>query len=92
MRLSAKRCDVIATQMARKLVSERLVSGVQADALAACLLPALVDDLSLEDRLGDEVREILEKNADQMRELGVEYHEAFKKIKAKLARDRKLVL
>lgn len=92
MRLSPKRCEVIAAHTSRRLLGEGLVGGVDYEPLKVAIERALVEDLSIEDKLSDEVRDILEKNAEQMRDLGVEYHEAFKKIKAKLARDRKLVL
>ena len=38
-----------------------------------------------------EVRQLLEDHADQMA-AGIEYHEMFKLVKAKLARERKLIL
>ena len=78
--------------MARALLGEGLVSGVAADALAAKIRDALVEDLSVEDKLNDEVRELLAKHADALRDSGADYHEAFKRAKQKLVRDRKLVL
>ena len=50
------------------------------------------DEISVEDRLNDEVREILIQHQDEMRRTGVSYQEMYKKVKAQLARDRKLVL
>lgn len=92
MKLSARRCEAVAIDIARKLVAEGMVSSVTADLLAPRLMEALIADLSVEDRLNDEVRELLARYQDQMRDTGADYHEAFKKAKAKLARDRKLVL
>ena len=50
------------------------------------------EELTVEDRLNDEVREILIQHQDEMRRTGVSYQEMYKKVKAQLARDRKLVL
>ena len=46
----------------------------------------------VEDRLNDEVRQLLEEHADKMAGGSVEYHEMFKLVKAKLVRERKLIL
>ena len=43
-------------------------------------------------RLNDEVREILNDHAEEMRRTNVEYREMFKMIKKKLARERKIIL
>ena len=92
MKLSNKRCEVLASVMARRLSSEGLVAGVTVEALTGKLQEALIDDLSLEDRLNDEVRELLAKHADQMQATGADYHESFRKAKAMLVRKRRLIL
>jgi hypothetical protein len=48
--------------------------------------------LGVEDRLNEEVREILSKHSDEMRRTGVSYQEMYKKVKGELARQRKLIL
>ena len=53
---------------------------------------AMVDELSLEDRINDEVRVILEAFQDDMRKTGASYPEMFKKVKNELARKYKAVL
>jgi hypothetical protein len=92
MKLPARRCEVLVHQIARHLSAEGLATGVTAEAMATALREALLEDLSLEDRLNDEVRQLLAPFADQMRQTGVDYHEAFKKAKSRLVRERKLVL
>ena len=52
----------------------------------------MMEELTVEDRLNDEVREILTQRQDEMRRTGVSYQEMYKKVKGQLARDRKLVL
>lgn len=92
MKLPARRLEAMGIHMGRKLVAEGLVAGVTSEVLAARLRDALVEDLSVEDKLNDEVRELLAKHADALRDSGADYHEAFKRAKLKLVRDRKLVL
>ena len=51
------------------------------------------DDVEfVEDRLNEEVRQILIDHQDEMRRTGVSYQEMYKKVKQQLARDRKLTL
>jgi hypothetical protein len=49
-------------------------------------------EISLEDRINEEVRSLLNQYQDQMRQNGASYQEMFKLIKNKLVRERKLVL
>jgi hypothetical protein len=53
---------------------------------------ALIDEMSLEDRINEEVRVILEAYSDEMRKSGAQYAEMFKKVKNELARKYKAVL
>ncbi len=48
--------------------------------------------VTVEDRLNDEVRQILIDHQDEMRRTSVSYQEMYKKVKQQLARERKLIL
>ena len=52
----------------------------------------LTEELSLEDRINEEVRVILDAYSDEMRKSGAQYAEMFKKVKTELARKYKAVL
>jgi hypothetical protein len=52
----------------------------------------LLDELSLEDRINEEVRVILDAYQEEMRRTGASYHEMFRKVKTELARKYKAVL
>ena len=52
---------------------------------------AIYEELSAEDRLNEEVREILSQYSDYMRREGVSYQEMFRKIKNTLISQRKVV-
>ncbi len=60
--------------------------AVAADAVAQII----GDDLSTEDRLNDEVRDLLEDYSDYMRRENISYQEMFRKIKNQLLAQRKL--
>jgi hypothetical protein len=51
----------------------------------------ILDELEAEDKLNDEVREILEQYSDYMRREGVSYQEMFRKSKNTLVQQRKIV-
>ena len=52
----------------------------------------IAEELSAEDRLNDEVREILSQYSDYMRREGVSYQEMFRKVKNELVRKYRAVL
>jgi len=49
------------------------------------------DDLSIEDKLNDEVRDMLDQYSDYMRRENVSYQEMFRKIKNQLLAQRKIM-
>jgi hypothetical protein len=82
--------------MANEVV-KRLVEGGQIEtkaqqAVSARVRQRMLEELTVEDRLNEEVRQILVERQDEMRSTGVSYQEMYKKVKQHLARDRKLVL
>ena len=58
---------------------------------AAAISQVIDDDLSYEDRLNDEVRDLLDQYSDYMRRENVSYQEMFRKIKNQLLAQRKVV-
>jgi uncharacterized protein len=61
-------------------------------ALAAGVIAHVIEeDLSIEDRLNDEVRELLDEYSDYMRRENVSYQEMFSKIKNQLLAQRKVI-
>ena len=52
----------------------------------------MMEEITVEDKINEEVRNILVQYQDEMRRTGVSYQEMFKKVKGQLARDRKLIL
>jgi hypothetical protein len=82
----------IASEVVKRLVEGELIETKSADVVTQRVRQRMVEELTVEDRLNDEVREILTQHQDEMRRTGVSYQEMYKKVKGQLARDRKLVL
>jgi hypothetical protein len=59
--------------------------------LAQQIADLIIKDLSVEDELNDEVREILEQYTDYMRKEGVSYQDMFRKIKSTMVAQRKII-
>ncbi|MBZ5699246.1 MAG: DUF507 family protein [Acidobacteriia bacterium] len=92
MLLSRDYVAYMAGEVVKRLVASKMVETPSADALAQRLRIAMQDEISVEDRVNEEVRQILTQYADDMRRAGASYQEMFKKVKGELARQRKLIL
>ena len=93
MRLKKEMIQYIAQVMAKKLIEREYVSyeGNPRD-LEALVINVITDDLQVEDRLNEEVRDILEQHQDKIDKGNIDYHKMFTMIKRKLAQERGLVL
>ena len=80
----------LSRQLARKLSPGTFEVSDQ-QAAAEMFERIITDELSAEDRLNDEVREILSEYSDYMRREGVSYQEMFRRIKNMLVSQRKIV-
>lgn len=92
MLLSRDYVTYMSRETVRRLVGTQMIEVANAGALAEKVRQALAEELSIEDRLNEEVREILSQWADEMRRRGASYQEMYKKVKGQLARERKLIL
>jgi hypothetical protein len=82
----------MATEIVKRLVEGGHIETEALPVVALRIRQRMTEELSVEDRLNDEVRQILTDHQDEMRRTGVSYQEMYKKVKGQLARDRKLVL
>ena len=92
MLLSRDYVGYMAGEVVKRLLAAKMIEAPSPAALAQRVRAAMQDEISVEDRLNEKVREILTKHADEMRRTGVEYQEMFKKVKGELARQGKLIL
>jgi hypothetical protein len=80
--------------LARHLVTRLTPQFIEVAApqpAAALIASLIIEELEVEDRLNDEVREILSEYSDYMRREGVSYQEMFRKIKNTLVAQRKVI-
>jgi hypothetical protein len=93
MLLSRDFVGYMAAELTKRLVANKMVdTAAQPAALAERIRLKMAEEIGVEDRLNEEVREILNKHADEMRRTGASYQEMYKKVKGQLARQRKLIL
>jgi hypothetical protein len=92
MKLPGALVDHICAQIVKGLLEEGLLEADDPGTAASAASAGFTEDLLVEDRLNDEVREILRTHSDEMTRRGVQYHDMFKMIKAELVRKRKLIL
>jgi hypothetical protein len=83
---------LLASRIVQELVKEEMIAVPDGLDLTEPLFEVMEQDTSLEDRINDEVRVLLNQYQDQMRQSGASYQEMFKLIKNKLVKERKLVL
>jgi hypothetical protein len=80
--------------IARQLVSRltpQWIETTNSQSAAGFIASVIEEDLSIEDKLNDEVRELLSQYSDYMRREGVSYQEMFRRIKNTLVQQRKVV-
>ncbi|HXX16399.1 MAG TPA: DUF507 family protein [Candidatus Eremiobacteraceae bacterium] len=84
----------MASEVVNKLLQDNLVEIKEKDLdpVITRVRLRMLEEITIEDRVNDEVRNILTQYQDEMRRTGVSYQEMFKKVKGQIARDRKLIL
>jgi len=90
MLLSRAFIAYLARQLTKRLVTGPLEAGDD-DLVRETVDGLIVEELSVEDRINDEVRELLGQYADYMRREGVSYQDMFKRTKRMLLAERKIV-
>ncbi|MCS7315356.1 MAG: DUF507 family protein [Bryobacterales bacterium] len=90
MLLAREFVHYLARQMVRRL-TPRMIESAEPQALADLIAGVIIQELEVEDRLNEEVRDILSQYADYMRREGVSYQEMFRRIKNQLIAERKVV-
>lgn len=92
MLLSRDFVAYMASEVVKRLTEAKMIEVKAPQVLTQRVRQRMVEELAVEDRLNDEVREILNQHADEIRRTGASYQEMYKKAKAQLARERKLIL
>ena len=92
MSLQKEYVHYLARRVVDELIKREMIETSEVAALREKVLAVMETELGLEDRINEEVREILKDYADEMRNTGVSYQDMFKVVKNKLVKDKKVVL
>ena len=92
MRLLPHLVSYMAETVVAALAREKLVSSDDESRLAGLVENVIIADLEAEERLDEEARELLSRHYEQVRDSGAHYRKLFNKIKAKLAKERGIIL
>jgi hypothetical protein len=92
MLLSRDFVGYMAKEVVKRLAAQKMIEVKNVESLTQQVRQVMADEVTVEDRVNEEVREILAKYSDEMKRTGVSYQEMFKRVKGQLARERKLIL
>ena len=93
MRLTKERVHHIATTVIKRLGDQGLLTLTgSAEGLVRSVETAMTEELTVEDRLNAEVRELLKKFDTEFSQGRADYQKMFTMVKHKLVRERGLVL
>src|SRR5579883_111454 len=90
MLLARELVDYISRQIIKKLTPV-WIETTDVQVASEFIANVIEEDLSIEDRLNDEVRDLLSQYSDYMRKEGVSYQEMFRRIKNTLISQRKVI-
>jgi hypothetical protein len=90
MLLAREFIGYLSRQLVKRLTPQMFEVANPASA-AESIAAIIEEDLSIEDRLNDEVRELLEQYSDYMRREGVSYQEMFRRVKNQLLAQKKVI-
>lgn len=92
MRLSADEIQFISRKIVKTLVAAGRLEVDNEARVVEGIAHAIVEELSIEDRLNEEAREVLAQHMGQMERSDIAYSEMFKKVKRELAKKKGIVL
>ena len=92
MRLNKNQIEHLASVILRNLAKEGKIIVEDKARLLDEVTNLLFDEFQKEDRLDQEVRELLSKHMEKIRKENIEYQAMFKEVKKKLAREKGIVL
>ena len=92
VRLTPDEIEFIARKIVKTLVAEEKLETESERQLIEGLTKVITEEMHVEDRLNEEVREVLIQHASEMERSNITYTEMFKMVKRKLAKEKGIVL
>ena len=92
MRLTSDEIEYISRKIVKTLSSEGKLEMDSDARVVESIGRVITDELMVEDKLNEEVREVLIQHASEMERSNITYTEMFKMVKKKLAREKGIIL
>jgi hypothetical protein len=92
MRLAADEIEFIARKIVKTLVGAGKLEVDSEPRIVELLMGTITAELQVEDRLNEEVREVLLQHSSEIERSNMSYSDMFKMVKKKLAKEKGIVL
>jgi hypothetical protein len=92
MRLSPDEIHYIARKVVKVLTEDHRIEVDDRQRVVDGIVHVVAEELQVEDRLNEEVREVLIQHTRQMERSDITYSEMFKKVKRELAKQKGIIL
>ncbi len=92
MRLGQDEVQFIARKIVRTLVAEQKLEVDSELRVVEALAKVMTEELAIEDRLNEEVRQVLIQHSAEMERSNITYTEMFKMLKKKMAKEKGIIL
>ena len=92
MRLDAQEIEYLSRRIVKTLVGDGKLEVDSEPRVVAALARIITEELHVEDRLNEEVREVLSQHSSELERSDVTYTEMFKMLKRKMAREKGIIL
>jgi len=92
MRLTPNEIEYVARKIVKTLVAGGKLEVDSQSRVADGIAKVITDELMVEDRLNEEVREVLIQHSSEMERSNITYTEMFKMVKRKLAKEKGIIL
>jgi hypothetical protein len=92
MRLTSDEIEYISRKIVKILSAEGKLEMEDAARVVESIGKVITDEMMVEDRLNEEVREVLLQHTSEMERSNITYTEMFKMVKKKLAREKGIIL
>ncbi len=92
MRLNKNQIEHLSFISIRNLLREEKILVEDKNKLVEDIINIITEEFQKEDKLDQEVREILSQHMEKIRKENIEYQTMFRMIKTKLAKERNIVL
>lgn len=92
MRVQREYVAYMARAVVERLIAAEAIQTAAVDQVSERVRQVMLEELSVEDRINEKVREYMNQYAEEIRRSGVSYQDMFKRIKSELVRREGVIL